>query len=281
MVGRDFIFDNKRLSNFGFRMANPNEDDISGLTREIIKGEITSARSNPVHYGTKYINPLILPLFIIKDNCYTSESIIEPWELRNIQKWLTSPKKPEKFTMVANDGRHYEYCGIFTDISPYKYLGLNGINLKFTNDSPFVYEYKKVNISCEETLSKNLPCIIDDSNEYSYPIIYYYPTDKGEVTFKNKNNEDNAMSLTLKEKYNEVIIDCYLKRIIADGKPLTLSDVDFGVKHISDSNNIDTGIYKMNWIYLQDGKNDFDITGSGKFVIEYKNLLKLGGLVNV
>ena len=89
------------------------------------------------------------------------------------------------------------------------------------------------------------------------------------------------MSLSLSKKYNEVIIDCKLKRIIADGVPLSLSDVGWNIKQINDFNNVNTGIYKMYWLRLMPERNYVDISGDGDFIITYKNLIKLGGLTDV
>ena len=54
MVGKDFLFDNKHLRDFGFVMAQPTDSDESGLNREILKGTTNMYRSQAVHYGTVY-----------------------------------------------------------------------------------------------------------------------------------------------------------------------------------------------------------------------------------
>ncbi len=124
-------------------------------------------------------------------------------------------------------------------------------------------------------------CDTDEIEEYIYPLIQFYPNSAGKISFKNNNDDGRTMSLSLSKKYNEVIIDCKLKRIIADGVPLSLSDVGWNRKQINDFNNVNTGIYKMYWLRLMPERNYVDIFGDGDFIITYKNLIKLGGLTDV
>ena len=71
------------------------------------------------------------------------------------QKILTYHKNPPfleiknqdyAICIVRNEGIMIEYHGIFTEISPYSYCGLNGFHLTFTCDSPFGYDTKVVKI---------------------------------------------------------------------------------------------------------------------------------------
>lgn len=285
MVGQDFLFKDKHLLDFGFIMAQPkNGDDISGLNRTILKGTMNAYRSQAVHYGTSYNDTLTLPLFIFKNSCDYDDSIITPFELRRIQSWLTSSKLPETLYIFTSEGTIIEYVGIFNEISPYSYNGLNGLNITFTCDSPFVYETKETKVSETDAvngITKRMFCDTDETEEFLYPYIQYYPTSAGTVSLKNNNDNGNKMSFTITDVYNEVIIDCRLKRIIADGTPLTLSDVGLNIEEITDYNNVNTGIYKMYWLRLLPKMNYVEIQGDGDFIITYKNLLKLGGLVNV
>jgi len=284
MVGKDFLFGNKHLLDFGFVMAQPNEDDESGLNREILKGTTNAYRNQAVHYGTKYTDVITLPLFIVKFNCDYDDTQISLFELRKLQAWLTSSKLPQSLYVITKEGTMIEYRGIFTDISPYSYNGLNGVNLKFTCDSPFAYDTKTVKIQSEDAkkgITKRMFCDTDEAEDFIYPYIQYIPNAAGKISFKNQNDNNNVMSLTIPKKYNDVIIDCKLKRIIADGKPLSLSDVNWNTELITDYNNVNTGLYKMYWLRLIPERNYVDITGDGDFIITYKNLLKLGGLANV
>lgn len=284
MIGKDFLFNNKHLMDFGFIMVKPSEGDESGLNREILKGTTNMYRSQSIHYGTVYTDVINLPLFIIKFNCNDRNEKISMFELRKIQAWLTSSKLPQSLFMVTEEGTMIEYHGIFTEISPYSFNGLNGLNLKFTCDSPFVYDTKVLKVhsdDAKEGITKRMFCDTDEMEEYIYPYIQFYPNSAGEISFKNNNDNGKIMKFTLSKKYNEVIIDCKLKRIIADNKPLSLFDVGWNIDQITDYNNVNTGLYKMYWLRLVPERNYVDISGNGDFIIKYKNLLKLGGLVNV
>lgn len=284
MVGQDFLFANKHLRDFGFIMAQPSEDDESGLNREIIKGTTTMHRSQAVHYGSRYSGVITLPFFIVKFDCDYDDTQISLFELRRIQTWLTSTKLPQSLHLISYDGSTIEYRGIFTEISPFVYNGLNGLNLQFTCDSPFAYDTKTVIMSsydANEHMEKMIYCNTDETDEYIYPLIKFYPNEAGEITLKNNNDNENIMTLKIPEKYKEVIIDCKLRRIIADGLPLSMSSVGFNMQQINDYNNVNTGIYKMYWFRLKSEENYIDISGNGTFNITYKNLLKIGGLSNV
>ncbi len=284
MVGQDFLFGKKHLKDFGFVMAQPSNQEESGLHREILKGTTNMYRSQAIHYGTVYNDVITLPLFIIKFNCDYEDTQISLFELRKLQAWLTSSKLPQSLYIVGNEGIMIEYHGIFTEISPYSYCGLNGFHLTFTCDSPFGYDTKVVKIQAEDAkkgITKRMFCDTDEVEEYSYPLIQFYPHAMGEISFKNNNDGGNMMSLSLSKKYKEVTIDCKLKRILADNTPLSLSDVGWNMKQMNDFNNMNTGIYKMYWLRLMPERNYVDITGDGDFIITYKNLIKLGGLTNV
>ncbi len=284
MVSQDFLFGNKHLRDFGFVMAQPSDDDGSGLNREILKGATNIYRNQAIHYGAVYSGVITLQMFIVKFNCDYYDEEISIFELRKLQSWLTFSKLPQPLYIVTKKGVMIEYRGIFTDISPYSYGGLNGVNLKFTCDSPFAYDTKKIKVQSENAkngITKRIFCDTDELGDFIYPYIWYIPNAAGKISFKNQNDNNSIMSLALPKKYNEVVIDCRLKRIIADGDPLPLSDVNFSMGQITDYNNANTGIYRMYWLRLIPGKNCVDITGDGDFTITYKNLLKLGGLTNV
>lgn len=284
MVGQDFLFGDKHLLDFGFVMAQPSDNDDSGLSREILKGSTNAYRSQAVHYGTAYNNVITLPMFIIKFHCDYNDSEISMFELRKIQAWLTSSKLPQSLYIVSKDGTMVEYHGIFTEVTPYVFCGLNGLYLKFVSDSPFAYDTKEVKVSADDAkkgIVKRMFCDTDELEELIYPLIQFMPNAAGTISFTNHNDNNNTMTFTIPKKYNKVIIDCKLKRIVADNIPLSLSDVGWNINLVTDFNDINTGIYRMYWLRLVPERNYVDISGNGDFIITYKNLLKLGGLVNV
>ena len=65
------------------------------LSRTVIKGTITPNKSSIPHFGTQYDDVLILHFFIVKNvqDDYRNTKV-DFIELRDLQKWLTSPKLP-------------------------------------------------------------------------------------------------------------------------------------------------------------------------------------------
>ena len=286
MICRDFVYTRKRLSDFGMILADPEEEDNTGLSRDILKGSTSSYRAEANHYGTVYNDVIVLNFFIVKNSCIANnedEKRISQHELREIESWLTYPQLPQPLYVVGEDGLEIEYDGIFTDITPYVYNGLNGLKLVFTNKSPFAY--KPYNIRLELTdvnidVEKIIYCDTDEQRQKVYPILRYTPNNSGKLIIKNK-TDNQIMNLIFSKKYNEVTIDCKMKRIIADSTPLSLSDVGFTVETITDYNNVNTGIFNMNWLGLIEKKNELVFNGNGVLTMEYKVPYKLGGINNV
>lgn len=287
MTGQDILFEGKRLSDFGLIMANPdNGNGNSRLAREILKGTTTAYRSEAVHYGAKYSDTLQLDFLVIKNPCINDNMEIFPFELRKIQSWLTCSKLPKSLYLMTSEGLFIEYCGVFTDISPYEVNGINGLNLAFTCDSPFAYKTNETKINpagSSSVIRKNIYCDTDETTEMTYPTITFYPNGIGKISITNNTDapSNNCMSFTLEQIYQKIVIDCKLKRIIADGNILSLSDVGWNISNITDFNDVNTGIFKMYWLRLLPGKNEVDFSGNGEFSIKFKTRLKLGGLIYV
>ena len=127
----DFKYNGKYLSDFGFKVAKT-IDNTFGLNREIVVGNINTIRNKPNHYGVKYTNTLPLKYLIMKDPCTNNSQgklTIKENELREIQRWLTSPKTPKCFTLNRDDNNVREYYGVFTEVEPYEYGDLYGITI--------------------------------------------------------------------------------------------------------------------------------------------------------
>ena len=280
MICKDFVYTRKRLSDFGMIMADPEEEDITGLSREILKGNVSSYRSEANHYGTTYSDVITLNFLIIKNPCNHNgdELRINKHELRKIESWLTFPQLPQSLYIIGEDGMQIEYDGLFTNISPYVINGLNGLKLVFTNKSPFAYIPHSIRLELNnENKDKIITCDTDEQREKVYPVLTYVPNKKGKLIIKN-HSDNQILTLNFDKKYEKITIDCKLKRIIADNTPLSLSDVGFKIDTITDYNNVNTGIFNMNWIGLIEGVNNFSFQGDGILTFEYKTPYKLGGV---
>lgn len=286
MIGADFIYCDNRLSDFGFVMAKPDTDDSNGLTREILKGTVTSQKKEAIHYGAKYSDVIKLNFFIVKNPCINLHFGISDYEFRKIQSWLTSVFLPHSLVVEFEDGTQIQYIGLFTEITPYYYNGLNGFNLVFTCNSSFAYEEHRLQINAVGsyglgTKTKEIFCDTDE-NDYVYPtIIFSGINENGYYEIINE-TDNSSMLLYLNKKYSNYIIDGKLKRILADGSPVSLEDIKWNIKSITDYNNVNTGIFKTYWLRLRPNINVLTFNGNADCLIEYKAPIKLlGGYIYV
>lgn len=280
MVEYDFMYENKRLKDFGFMMVKPENEDALGVAREIVKGNTNSYRSDANHYNVKYSEALTLPFMIVKDCCKNEDLSITRHEVRSIQAWLTSTKTPSILMVETFDHEVIEYYGLFTEITPFEAAGLCGMYLTFTCDSPYAYGARRMKVSCSDTESRNFLCDSDELNEYVYPVITINPNSVGIYSIKNTTTSE-VINLSFSKEYTTVTIDCKNKKITADGTILNLSDVGFTIDNIIDVNNMNSGISKILWIKLAPGNNKLEFSGNGIFTVKCKIPMKVGGYIDV
>ena len=275
----DFKYNGKYLSDFGFKVAKT-IDNTFGLNREIVVGNINTIRNKPNHYGVKYTNTLPLKYLIMKDPCTNNSQgklTIKENELREIQRWLTSPKTPKCFTLNKDDNNVREYYGVFTEVEPYEYGDLYGITVTFTCNAPYGFDKNIVTTSCETTIDLAIDNPTDELCEYIYPIIKITPNQCTTFSIQNKSDNNNIMTFNFDSIYNEIEIDCDNQRIIADGILLNLDEVGWSVYEITDYNNVNSGIFNLYWLRFVPNVNELTISGNGDFIIEYKTPVKVGG----
>jgi phage-related protein len=282
MVGDNFSYCNHRLSDFGLVMMKPETEDEIGLNREILKGSTTIHRKEPIVYGVNYTDVLIIHLFIVKDDEVYDDKTFSVSETREIESWLTNNTKPEILKIEFNENPSIEYHGVFTEISPFIVNGLNGLYLTFTCTSPFAYETNSIYfVNSAENYKKNFNCTSDD-NDYVYPIIKIKPSQTGTFSIKNV-DENKTMQFKLNSSYDEYVIDCKLKRIIADGNVLSMGDVEWTITNVvsnnsGSSNDFGLGTISLYWLRFLPGVNHLVFNGSGEFNISCKSPVKVGGI---
>ncbi|MDD6022166.1 MAG: hypothetical protein PUB94_05915 [Oscillospiraceae bacterium] len=276
----DFSYNGECASEHGFMAIIPNDDNANtfALSRELIKTELSQERNETYLYGTKYVEPLSLHFLLIKniDKNITQKSMeITRSELGSVQAWLTSPKVNKKLTTTI-DNETKEYYGIFTEVTPYDYDGLYGINLTFTCNSPYGYIVHETTVE-----SPNTNIVInnetDELYEYTYPTIKITPRETGTFSVKNITDNDQVMNITVKssgENYPALYIDCKNCIILSDGKTESL-DV-LGFENIIDWNNVENGAYKIYWLRLLPGENTLSFSGNGTFEITFRAPSKTG-----
>lgn len=278
MIADDFIFNGKRLSDFGFIMAAPESDDTFGLSRELLKGSINPHRPEANHYGTQYSDTAILNFYVIDIDSDDEDTRITMPTIRGFQAWITATSVPSPLILEFDYGDSLIYNGVFTEVEPHIFNGLNGFNLVFTCNSPFAYKPQRKEFSGSGTLS--IDCDSDE-NMYVFPKLTFSNISSGEYSIINETDSGSEMRITLDSAYTEYILDCKLKRILADSEVLTLTDVGWNTENITDYNNVNTGIYKAYWLRFLPGINELTITGNADCLIEYLIPMKAGGFIDV
>lgn len=255
MICKDFEFLGKSLSDFGLICADSGTEDNTGLNVEILKAETTISNSEPVVYGVRKTEPLVLHFRIFKEACTTNgdgDSVpdtsttqyLSLHEIRSIQKWLTGTKKPstlcvdfEDTFIFWNGTSYYEmyenvcYTGIFTEFTPVIVGDMYGLDLSFECTIPYPYEARETLLSSSGTIADlTFP---GDDIDYIYPTLKIWPTDGDNDTYGQPTDDDEDIfifatkdnpssdvyrGLRLKvdfSRYSQYIIDCKYKRILA------------------------------------------------------------------
>lgn len=287
MVGLDFTYNGKKLSDFGMIMAKPSDTTNMGLNREILKGTTTINKKRPIHYGVKYTDTLVEPFFIIKNPILKNKSHTEQYHriseghLRKLSAWLTSPSTMRELEVLYDNQNKIKMNGVFNNITPYYVNGLNGLNLTFTSDSPFAYKEKQVKASAQSYthITKIINCDSDELEDLIYPKIIVRPhnvSTTGNYYVKNKTT-NKIMGFSL-PSCTEAVIDTQLKRVTADGFPVTMEDLGWNINEIYDFNGVGTGTYEIYWFSLLPKMNEIVFAGNADFVIDIDIPIKVGGL---
>ena len=278
MVGCDFMYNGKYLSELEYIMAKPEDNDDFGLSKTIVKGDTNPHRNTAIHVGSYYEDVLTLHFFLIKDVRNDKKNTkIDFYELRNLQNWLTSPKLPQSLYLETFDHKFIEYIGLFTSVSAKEFNGLNGLDLIFTCNSPYAYE--EATITAKDGSKIYFDCETDELDEYLYPKITITTSalSTGILTISNEQTGD-SMTVDV-NGYSEVIIDCRLQRILGDGVPLTFDDI--GWSDEIQSSILTNELICSPWLKLQSGVNTLTFDGEAKYKVSCKIPMKLGGYPNV
>lgn len=277
MTGRDFSFNGNRLSDFGMMLTNPEEEDNWGMTKEIVKSEVNINKTIANHYGSYFSETTVLNFYILKDVCDNDNLKLTYDEIRALTRWLTSPKMPKSLYVESEDYTTTEYIGIFTNVQPVEYNGINGLFVEFTCNSPYAFQPHSFRTNGGRTLRIN--CETDELYEYIYPVIHIFPNGTGTYEINNQTTGDD-MSLTLSTSYDEIILDGKNQRITGVSgttvTPLTLSDVGLNIV-IDVVGSVETGLVTIPWVKMQSGANVIAFTGDAKFTLIYNTPIKIGG----
>jgi len=296
MLGEDFCFGNRWLSEFGMSMFDP-EDSQEWVSREIEKSDITSIRAIPNHYSTRYNDTLTLHFLILKneDMCESKTDYkLSKFEINGLRAWLESPTQPTELQVVEpnNNEPDVRYFGVFTNVQPYILSQeCYGLYLTFTCNAPYGFSELKTstfNVNSQNNfVEKNVYIHTSEVLQGVYPIIKIYADEEfgnsDSVYIENASDSGNSMFLHLPSDVAELIIDCK-KKIVTneDGEIVPISS-------IIDNSTVDDGYGLLSllnqdiyWLKLIQGKNNLVITPSQsnsikKVEITYRDIIKSGG----
>jgi len=291
MIGEDFLFNGKALSDFGMAMYDPENEQI-WVSREIDKADISSMRPQPNHYGVHYSDVEKLEFLIIKnDEIYSGNDFeLDAKEINNIRAWLESPKYPVALELTDNN-REIIYYGVFTEVRPFLVATrCYGLYLTFTCDSPYGYykENKKTFSINGSTSVKTDSYYLNtgELNDFVKPIIKVSAANSfgNGKTLKIENGTDNNkyMLLKLPSSASYITVDCK-KKIVKDnlGNIIPLSEsmvVSENSDYYSYLSVINASLY---WLRLLPKKNDLSFLaqygGVKSIEISAQGIAKAGG----
>lgn len=201
---RDFTFCNKKLSDFGFVIANfdsSSDDSASCGNVELITARPPMNTKNIIH-GVSYGEPIKLEFQVVKfdfSKCICSENPVTDEEQENLMRWLV---KTSYNYINFDDGD--VYFNVTINVIPKKVGGvIRGFEIIATNDSVYSYSEKYA-----EFLSKGTNIFIDNSSVigYTYPCLEITAETDGAVVIEHSSDRKTVISNCVA---NEVItIDC-------------------------------------------------------------------------
>lgn len=299
MIGEDFIFASRYLSEFDMRMYDP-EEEQQYVTTDYDSGEITSLRSKPNYYSITYTDRMTLNFLICYDNDIfynQNEFELTGDDMNMLRSWLESPKTPTELIVLGDeDDQNTHYYGVFTSVQPFMVSKkCYGLYLTFTCNAPYgysdVHTYSCPFSSSVTSQTKKIMNSSAEWKEYLKPVITVTSSSSngfgsGEnLTIINKSDNDNTMTITLPQGIKKLIIDCE-KKIVTnqDGALVSLSDLGITVPSTINYNFISTASVNFYWLSLVPNWNNLVIKTTkashriAKVDISMQFILKSGGI---
>lgn len=264
MKAKDFMFDGKTLSSFGFIIVN--FDGNKGL--ETIEGaEITfntiPSLGGSMHHrtSTQYENCLETRIQIAKYSCSTDIQEIFPVELREISSWLNR-KKFLKFKILDENSIDLYYEATVASIGRIELNGrLMGLELNIITNRPFALKELKTFV-IRNTKKNGCHSINDTSHEEGY--IYPYT----EIAIAENGNLKIHNAIEDRDTY---IANCVAGEVITMDYPIIQSSIS--------SHNIQND---FNWNFFRiantfkNSRNDLTISIPCTIKVQYSPIVKVG-----
>lgn len=203
---KDFTFCDKKLSDFGFIIANfdkDNDNSASAGNIEVVTSRPPNSSRNYIH-GFNYGEPITLTFQIIKFDftaCQCSNYPVSSLEQDKLLKWLIKPNYNYlKFDTLDT------YFNVFIKAVPKRVGGdIYGFEITATNDSIYSYSEERT-----AHVSANTTSMVNQSHTdfITYPTVTFQVKDDGDISIKCE-NDTNSLSVISNCTAGEVIyMDC-------------------------------------------------------------------------
>lgn len=202
---KDFTFCDKKLSDFGFMIAdfdNSLDDSASCGNVELITTRPPMSANNIVH-GISYGDPIKLEFQIVKfdfANCICSETPVTNEEQENLMRWLIK----RNYNYIYFDDDIHLCFNVHMNVTPKKVGGvIRGFQITATNDS--VYSYSKP-YSYYYSAGKHI--FTDESSVigYIYPNLVIEANNDGEISIEVEGDKKMIISNCVQGEI--ITVDC-------------------------------------------------------------------------
>lgn len=262
MKAMDFEFNGKRLSDYGFIIANFGDKGLETVDGAEITFNTISAFNGSIHHitSTVYESYLETTIQIVKHSCSTGIQEITAIEYRELTKWLNR-KKFLKFKPLCEDYIDLYFEASF-NISKIEIDGkLMGLELSVITNRPFALKEPR-RITIKNLVQNGTYSLNDTSHEegYIYPLT--------EITVAESGNLKIHNAIEDRDTY---ISNCIAGEIITMDYPVIRSSIS--------SHNIQND---FNWNFFRvantydNSRNDLTISLPCTIKIEYSPIVKVG-----
>ena len=216
---KDFTFCNKKLSDFGFIIANfdsSSDEDVSCGNVELITARPPMSSKNIIH-GVSYGEPIKLVFQVVKfdfNACICSSEPVTDKEYEDLMRWLV---KTNYNYINFDDGD--VYFNVTMNVTAKKVGGhIRGFEIIAINDS--VYSYSQ-EYACYSSAGVNIISDASSAIGYTYPTMIITATSDGDVVVEHEKDRRMVISNCIA---NEVLtIDCEHSIITSSNVPHDLS----------------------------------------------------------
>lgn len=201
---KDFTFCNKKLSDFGFIIANfdsSSDEDVSCGNVELITARPPMSSKNIIH-GVSYGEPIKLVFQVVKfdfNACICSSEPVTDKEYEDLMRWLV---KTNYNYINFDDGD--VYFNVTMNVTAKKVGGhIRGFEIIATNDSVYSYsELQFTNLSSGTWLLRDESSVIG----YTYPKLYITTKADGEVSIEREGDRKTVISNCVAGEV--LVVDC-------------------------------------------------------------------------